>query len=160
MVSNCGGGEDPWVPLDSKIKPVNPTGNQLWIFIGRIDAEAEAPVLWPPDTKTRHIGKDPDAGKDRWQEVKGMAEDEMVGWHYQLNGHKFEQASGYDEGQGSLACCSPWGRKELDTTKWLNWTEQVTLSSLLVKHYIDVSERLFFFFFFQMRLTLKSVGFK
>ena len=78
-------------PLDCKeIQPVHPKGNQSWIFIGRTDAEAETPILWPPDAKNRLIGKDPDAGKDlRWEE-KGMAEDDMVGWHHRLNGHEFE----------------------------------------------------------------------
>ena len=95
-------------PLNSKdIKPVNPKGNQLWIFIERTDAEAEAPILWPPDVKSRLIGKDSEAGKDWRQEEKGMTEDEVVGWHHWLNGHEFEQAPGDSEGQGSLACCSP-----------------------------------------------------
>ena len=108
-------------PLDSKeIQPVNPKGDQSWIFIGRTDAKAEAPLLWPPDEKSRLIGKDPDAGKDwRWEE-KGMTEDEMVEWHHQFSGHKFEQILGDYEGQGSLACCSPWDHKESDTTKQLN----------------------------------------
>ena len=78
-------------PLDSKIKPVNPKGNQPWIFTGRTDAEAEAPVLWPPDAKSQLNGKDPDAGKDWRQEDKGMTEDEVVGWHHWLNGHESEQ---------------------------------------------------------------------
>ena len=103
-----------------EIKSVNPKGNQSWIFIGRTDGEAEAPILWPPDAKSQLIRKDPDAGKDWRQEEKGMTEDEMVGWHHQLNGHKFEQALGDGEGQGSLACCSPWGCKESNTTEWLN----------------------------------------
>ena len=77
-------------PLDSKIKPVNPKGNQFWIFIGRTDAEAEAPILRPPDLKNWLIGKDPDAGKVWRQEKKGMTEEEMVRWHHQLNGHEFE----------------------------------------------------------------------
>ena len=78
-------------PLDCKeMKPVNPKGNQLWIFTGRTDAEAEAPILWPPDMKNWLIGKDPDARKDWRQEEKGMTEDEMVAWHHQLNGHEFE----------------------------------------------------------------------
>jgi len=107
-------------PLDSKeIKPVNPKGNQPWIFIGRADAEAEAPILWPPDAESQFIGKDPDAGKD-WGHEKGVTEDEMVGWHHWLNGHEFEPTSGNSEGQGSLACCSPWGHKELDMTEQLN----------------------------------------
>ena len=110
--------------LDCKeIKPVNPKGNQSWIFIGRTDAETEAPILWPFDGKNWLTGKDPNAGKDwRWQE-KGMTEDEMVGWYHWLNGHEFEQAPGVGDGQGSLACWSPWGCKESDTTEWLNWTE-------------------------------------
>ena len=110
--------------LDCKeIKPVNPKGNQPCIFIGRTDAESEAPILWPPDAKSRLTGKNPDVGKDWRQEDKGMTEDEMAGWHQQLNGHEFEQASGVGDGQESLVCCSPWGHKELDTTEWLNWTE-------------------------------------
>ena len=102
-------------PLDSKkIKPVK--GNQPWIFIGRADTEAETPVLWPPDAKSWFIGKDPDSGKDWGQEEKGVTEDEMVGWSYLLNGHKFEQTLRDDERQGSLVCCSSWGHKESDTT--------------------------------------------
>ena len=103
-------------PLDCKeIHPVNPKGNQSWIFIGRTDAEAETPILWPPDVRNWLIGQDPDAGKYwRWEE-KGMTEDEIVGWHHQLNGHEFEQAPGVGVGQGCLAWSSPWGHKEWDT---------------------------------------------
>ena len=105
-----------------KIQPVHPKRNQSWIFIGRTDVEAETPILWSPDTKSWLIGKDPDAGDDwKWEE-KGTTEDEMVGWHHQLNGHEFEQIPGVGDGQGGLACCSPWGRKESDTTEQLNWT--------------------------------------
>ena len=105
-------------PLGSKeIKPVNPKGNQSWIIIRRTDAEAEAPILWPPDGKSWLIAKDTDAGKDWKQEKKVMTENGMVGWPHRLNGHEFEQALGNGEGQGSLACYSPWGRKELDMTK-------------------------------------------
>ena len=112
------------VPLDCKqIKSVNPKGNQSWIFIGRTDAEAEAPILWPPDVKNRLIGKDPDAGKD-WRQEKGTTEDETVGWHHQLNGHEFEPVPGVGDGQGGLACCSPWGCKCLDMTEQMNWTIQ------------------------------------
>ena len=108
-------------PLDSKeIKPVNPKGNQSWVFIGRTDAEAEAPIFWPLDVKNRLIGKDPDAGKDWKQEEKGMTENEMVEWHHQLNGHEFKQAPAVGDGQGGLVCCSPWGHKNLNTTEWLN----------------------------------------
>ena len=111
-------------PLDyKKIQPVNPKGNQTWIFIGRTDAKAEGPILWPPDVKHWLIGKDPDAGKDWRQKEKGTTEDKTVGWHHQLNGHEFEQAPGVGDGQGSLVCCSPWGHKELDMTEQLNWTE-------------------------------------
>ena len=97
-----------------EIKPVNPKGNQPWIFIGRTDAEAAAPILWPPDAKSWLTGKDPDAGKDWGQEEKGEEEDEMVGWHHWLNEHEFEQTPGHNAGQESLACCSLWVHKELD----------------------------------------------
>ena len=101
--------ETPESPLDCKeIKPVNPKGSQSWIFIGRTDAEAEALILWPPDAKSWLTGKECDAGKDWRQKEKRAAEDEMVGWHHQLNGHKFEKTLGDTEGQRSLACCSPW----------------------------------------------------
>ena len=111
-------------PLNCKeIQPVYPTGNQSWIFIGRTDAEAEAPILWPPDAEGWLIWKDPDAGKVWGQEEKGMTEDEMVGWHHRLNGHGFGWTSGVGDGQGGLACCGSWGRKESDTTEPLNWTE-------------------------------------
>ena len=104
-------------PLDIKeIKSVSPKGNQPWIFIGRTDAETKAPVLWPPDAKNWLIRKDSDAGKDWRQEEKGMTEEEMVGWHHQLNGHEFEQALGDGEGQGSVVCGRLWGRKESDMT--------------------------------------------
>ena len=111
-------------PLDCKeIKSVNPKGNQSWIFIGRTDTEAEAPILWPPDAKNWLLGKDPDAEKDWRQEEKGTTEDEMVGWHHQLDGHEFEQAPGVGDGQESLMWYSSWGRQELDMTEWLNRTE-------------------------------------
>jgi len=96
---------------NARIKPVNPKGNQSWIFIGRTDAEAEAPILWPPDVKNWLTGKDPDAGKDWRKEEKGMTENEMVGWHHRLNGHEFEKAPGVGDGQGSLVCCSPWSHR-------------------------------------------------
>ena len=108
-------------PLDSKeIKLINPKGNQPWIFIGRIDAEAEAPILWSPVSKRWLTGKDPDIGKDWGQEERGAAEDEMVGWHHQLNGHKSVQTLGDSEGQGSLVCCNPRGHQESETTEQLN----------------------------------------
>ena len=119
-------------PLDCKeIQLVHPKGNQSWVLIGRTDAEAEALILWPPDAKNWLDGKDLDAGKDWRQEEKGTTEDEMAGWHHWLEGHEFEQALGVHDGQGRLACCSPWGHKELDTTEWLNWTELMSYISPL-----------------------------
>ena len=111
-------------PLDCKeIKLVNPKGNQSWIFIGRTDAEM--PILWPLHAKNWFIGKDPDAGKDWGQEEKGTTEDEMFGWHHWFDGHELEQALAVGDGQGSLACCSSWGHKELDMTEWLNWLTEL-----------------------------------
>ena len=105
-------------PLDCKeIQPVHPKGDQSWIFIERADAEAETPILSPPDVKSWLIWKDPDVGKDWGQEKKCMTEDEMVGWHHRLNGHEFEWTPGVGDGQGGLACGSPCGRKESDTTE-------------------------------------------
>ena len=99
-------------PLDCKeIQPVPPKGDQSWIFIGRADAEAETPILWPRDAKNWLIGKDSNAGKDWRLEEKGITEDEMAGWHHWLNGHEFEQAPGVGDGQGGLVCCSPWGHR-------------------------------------------------
>ena len=91
---------------------------------GRIDVEAETPILWPPDENSWLIGKDPDAGNNWGQEEKGTTEDEMVGWHHRLNGHGFGWTLGVGDGQGGLACCNSWDRKELDTTERLNWTEK------------------------------------
>ena len=106
-------------PLDhNEIKPVNPKGNQPWIFAGRTDAEAA--ILWPPDAKNQLIGKYPDAGKDWGREEKGATEDEIAGWHHWLNGYESEQTQGDSERQGSLECCSPWGNKELDITEQMN----------------------------------------
>ena len=100
-------------PLDCKeIQPVHPKGDQSWVFTGRTDIEADTPILWPRDAESWLIWKDPDAGKDWGQEEKGMTEDEMIGWNHRLKGHEFEKALGVGEGQGSLACCSPQGRKE------------------------------------------------
>ena len=110
-------------PLDCKeFQPVHPKGDQPWIFVWRTDAEAEAPIVWPPDEKNWLTGKDSDAGKD-WRQEKGTTKIEMVGWHYQIDGHELEQALGVGDGQGSLACFSPWGHKESDITEQLNWTE-------------------------------------
>ena len=113
--------ESPW---DCKeIQPVHSKGDQPWLFFGRNDAKAETPVLWPPHAKSWLTGKDTDAGRDWGQEEKGMTEDEMAGWHHQLDGHEFEWTPGVGDGQGGLACCDSWGRKESDTTERLNWTE-------------------------------------
>ena len=126
--------------LDCKeIQPVHPTGDQSWVFIGRTDVEAETPILWPPNAKSWLIGKEPDAGKDWGQEEKGTTEDEMVGWHHRLNGHGFGWTLGVGDGQGGLACCGSWGRKESDMTEWLNWTE-------LKKNYMNLIETFSTFF--------------
>ena len=133
-------------PLDCKeIQPVHPKGNQSWILIGRTDAEAETPILRPPDVKNWLTGKDPDAGKDWRQEEKGTTEDEMVGWHHQLEGHEFEQAPGVDDGQGSLACCCPWVAK--NQTRLSDWTDPKVLGVL---HFN------FFFFFNNTFYTYSS----
>ena len=123
-------------PLDCKaIKPVNPKENQSWIFTARTDAEAEASTLWPPNAKNWLIRKVPDTGKDWRREEKGTTENLMVGWHHWLDGHEFEQAPGAGDEQRSLVCCSPWGRKELDTTE-LNWTEALSVYSVCyTKHF-------------------------
>ena len=126
MLLNCGVGEDSLESLGlQEIKPVNPERNQSWIFTERTDAEAKAPILWPPDGTSWLIRKDPDAGKDWGHEKKGTAEDEMVGWHHRFNGHEFEQTLGDGEGRGSLACCSPWRHKESDTTEWLDISNSI-----------------------------------
>ena len=93
------------------------------MFIGRTDAEAETPILWPPPAKSWLIGKDPDAGRDWGQEEKGMPEDEMAGWYHRLSGHEFGWTPGVDDGQGGLACCNSWGHEESDMSELLNWTE-------------------------------------
>ena len=138
-------------PLDSKkIQPVHPKGDQSWVFIERTEAEAETPILWPPDVKSWLIGKDPDAGKDWRQEEKRTTEDEMVGWHHRLHGHGFRWTPGVGDGQGGLACCGSWGHKESDTTERLNWTE------------LNWSEAFYIFFKFIFRFlgTLVSSSFE
>ena len=113
-------------PLDYKeIQPVHSKGDQSLVFIGRTDAKAETPILWPPHRKSWLIGKDPDAGRDWGQEEKGMTEDEMAGWHHWLDGGESEGTLGVGDGQRGLACCDSWGRKELDMTERLNWTELI-----------------------------------
>ena len=109
----------PWTAERSNqsiLKEINPEYSLEWLML-----KLKLPIFWPPDAKSQLIGKDPDDGKD-WRQEKGTTEDEVVGWHHWLNGHEFEQALGLGDGQGSLACCSPWGRKKSDTTE-LNWTE-------------------------------------
>ena len=121
----------PNLSRDSKeIKPVNPKGNQPWIFIA--NTGAEAPILWPPDAKSWLTEKDPDAGKD-WGQEKKLTEDEMVEWHHRLNGHELEQTMGDDEGQGSLVCCRLWGRKDSDMTQWLNKNKKALTHSMIEK---------------------------
>ena len=118
MFLKCGAGEDSWESLGLQ---VHPQGDQSWIFIRRADAEAETPILWPPDAKSWLIGKDPDSGKDWGQEEKGMTKDKMVGWHLWLDGYEFEQAPGIGDRQGSVL--QSMGCKESDMTEQLNWTE-------------------------------------
>ena len=115
-------------PLDCKeIHPLHPKGDQSWVFIGRTDVEAETLILWPPDAKSWLIWKDPDAGKDWRQEEKGMTEDEIAGWHYQLNGHEFGWTLGVGDGQGGLACCGSYSRRVgHDWATELNWTDHVS----------------------------------
>ena len=129
MLLNCGVGIDSWESLDyKKIKPVNPKRNQTWIFIGRTDAEAETPILWPPDARTWLIGKDPDAGKDWRQEEKGTTENEMVGWHHQLNGCEFEQAQ----------------ELVMDREAWRAAVHGVTKSRTQLSHWTDLILKLHF----------------
>ena len=121
MLLNCGVEVDSWEFLACKeILPVHPKVDHSWVFIGRTDAEAETPILWRPDVKNWLLGKDPDAGKDWRQEEKGTTVDEMAGWHHRLNRHEFESTPGVGDGQGSLACFSPWG---CSLTRLKDWTE-------------------------------------
>ena len=123
-------------PLDcNEIQQVHSKGDQSWVFIGRTDAEAESPILWPRHEKIWLIGKDPDAGRDWEQEEKGMTEDEIAGWHHWLDGQEFERTLGVDGGQGGLTCCVSWGCKELETTEWLNWTELILSEGEQVKRW-------------------------
>ena len=121
-------------PLDcNEIQPVNPKGNQPWIFIGGTDAKTETQILWPPDMKNWLIRIDLDAGKDWSWEEKGITEDEMVGWYQRLNGQEFEQALEIGDGQKGLACCYPWGHKKSDMTEWLNWLTVPILKNIILK---------------------------
>ena len=122
MLLNFGAGENSWVPWTARrfnqsiLKEISPEYSLEGLML-----KLKLQYFWPPDEKNWFIRKDPDAGKDWGQEEKGLTEDEMVGWHHWFNGHEFEQAPGVGDEQGSLACCSPWGHKESDTTEWLNW---------------------------------------
>ena len=124
-----------WESLGLQGVPVHPKGDQSWVFFGRNDAKAENPVHWPPHEKSWLIGKDSDAGRDCGQEEKGTTEDEMAGWHHRLDGQEFEWNLGVGDGQEGLACCDSWGRKESDTTEWLNWTETNTWILILTRDF-------------------------
>ena len=139
----------PWAPILLKIKymyiftwgsckeiqPVHSEGDQPWDFFGGNDAEAETPVLWPPHAKSWLIGKDSDPRRDWRQEEKGTGEDEMAGWHHWLYGRESEWTPGVGDGQRGLACCNSWGRKESDTTEWLNWTDIHLKATFLLLHH-------------------------
>ena len=141
---------DPESPLDCKeIQPVHSEGDQPWDFFGRNDAKAEIPVLWPPHAKRWLIGKDSDAGRDWGQEEKGTTEDEMAGWHHWLDGCESEWTPGVGDGQGGLACCDSWGRKESDTTEWLIWSDLI-LNINNVYYLFSISQ--FFLTFLQKQL--------
>ena len=146
-------------PLEShldwkEIQPVHPKGDQSWLFIERTDVDAETPIFWPPEAKCWLIGKDPDARKDWGQEEKGTTEDEMVGWHHQLDGHGFGWTPGVGDGQGGLACCGSWGHKESDTTEWteLNWW------TLTFEYHIAFTyHKVLFFEYFQPFKNVKTI---
>ena len=111
-------------PLDcQEIQLVHSKGHQSWVFFGRNGAKSETPVFWPPRAKSWLTGKDSDVGRDWGQEEKGTTEDKMARWHHRLDGREFRSTPGVGDGQGGLACCDSWGRKESDTTERLNWTE-------------------------------------
>ena len=135
-------------PLDCKeIQPVHPKGDQSWVFIGRTDAEAETPILWLPHVKSWLIGKVPDAGRDWGQEEKGTTEDEVAGWHHQLDGPEFGWTLGVGDGQGGLACCN----SELDVTERLNWTElNWKLSDELMRIYYTLFLSLYLYWKFSI----------
>ena len=145
-------------PLDCKdIQPVHSKGYQPWVFFGRNDAKAEAPVLWPPHVKNWLIGKDCDAGRDLGQEEKGTTEDEMAGWHHWLDGCESQWTPWVGDGQRILACYDSWGHKESDMTEWLNWTEGVEGDDFIYVYIVkwlprlvktSVTSHSYFFFFF------------
>ena len=123
-------------PVCPKIQSVLPKGDLSWIFFGKTDALAEAPILWPPDSMSWLIWKDPDVGKDWRQEEKEMPEEEIVGWHHQLDGHEFGWTPVIGDGQGDLACCDSWGHKESDMTERLNWTELMSIESVMPSNHL------------------------
>ena len=145
-------------PLNCKeIQPVHPKWDQSWVYIGRTDVEAEAPILWPPDAKNWLIRKDPDAGKDWRQEEKGMTEDEVFQWHHRLDGHEFEQALGDGVGQGSLVCCSPWGHRV-----WHDWVTELRCKQIHWQWNILNFCRTFLWFLFclyALALTFPALAF-
>ena len=137
MLLNCGVGEDSWESLGLQGDPTSRSeGDQPWDFFGRNDAKAETPVLWPPHAKSCLIGKDSDAGRDWGQEEKGTTEDEMAGWHHWLDGRESQWTPGVGDGQGGPACCDSWGRKELDTTERLNWSDWSDTTEIGSKHWL------------------------
>ena len=126
-------------PLDCKeVQPVHSEGDQPWDFFGRNDAKAETPVLWPPHATSWLIGKDSDAGRD-WGQEKGTTEDVMAGWHHWLDGRESGWTPGVGDGQGGLACCNSRGRKESDTTEWLNWTELIEIKEIITYWHACIS---------------------
>ena len=125
MLLNCGVGEDSWESLGLQ-------GDQPWDFFGGNDAEAETPVLWPPHVKSWLIRKDSNAERDWGQEEKGTTEDEMAGWHHWLDRHESWWIPGVGNGQGGLACCDSWGRKELDTIEWLILSDSIIVSDVFI----------------------------
>ena len=143
-------------PLNCKeVQPVHPKRDQSWVFIGRIDFEAETPILWPPHAKSWLIGKDSDAGRAWGQEEKGTTEDEMAGWHHWLNAHEFGWTPGVDDGQGGLVCCDSWCHKESNTTEQLNWTEWKTKTTAHLASRLDQG---FFYFKVFARVWVLKLG--
>ena len=141
MLLNCGVGEDSWESLGlQRDQSVHSYGYQSWVFIGKIGVETETPILWPLDAKS-WIWKDSDAGKGWGQEEKGTTDVEMIGWHYQLDGHEFEWTPGVGDGQGGLAWWGPWGSKKSDTTEWLKWTELIAqLDGFSLEYMVETSQ--------------------
>ena len=140
MLLNCGVGEDSGESLGLQGDPNSPFWRSVLGVLWKEDAKAETTVLWPPHAKSWLIGKDSDAGRDWGQEEKGTTEDEMVGCHHWLDGRESELTPGVGDGQGGLACCDSWGRKESDTTERLNWTEEIDKNILVLGEEKDRQE--------------------